>query len=55
MNCPVCNGRSVGRVGMDQYYCWDCFLEYQMRGNHTKVYLVSEDGCLVDYEPAVMN
>jgi len=54
MNCPVCGGKAVGRVGMDRYYCWDCFLEYQLYGGEVKVYAVSEDGSLVDYERAGM-
>jgi len=55
MNCPVCNGRSVGRVGMDQYYCWDCYLEYRLHGKDIRVYSVSEDGSLVDYEQVVIS
>lgn len=49
MKCPVCGGRAVGRVGMEQYYCWTCFMEYHY-GNEVKVYTVSEDGSLVEYE-----
>ena len=26
IKCPVCGGLQVGRVGSDQYYCWNCFL-----------------------------
>lgn len=50
MNCPVCGGKAVGRVGQDQYYCWDCFLEYRQHGETTKIFSVAEDGSLVDYE-----
>lgn len=52
MNCPVCGGKSVGKVGHEQYYCWDCFVEYQYMSNGTKVFSVQEDGSLIDYEPA---
>lgn len=52
MQCPVCGGKSVGKVGLDQFYCWNCFLEYQMQGDQVKIYLVEEDGSLVDYVQA---
>ncbi|MCR4442040.1 MAG: hypothetical protein QHH10_07500 [Peptococcaceae bacterium] len=52
MNCPVCSGKAVGRVGIDRYYCWNCFLEYQLYGSEVRIYSVSEDGSLVDYEQA---
>lgn len=50
MNCPVCSGKAVGRVGLDQFYCWNCFLEYQIKGEKIKIFSVAEDGSLVDYE-----
>lgn len=54
MKCPVCGGKTTGKVGVEHYYCWDCFLEYQYmdHGSKVKVYKVSEDGCLVDYNIA---
>lgn len=42
-NCPICNGRAVGRVATDQFYCWNCLVEYD--GNN-KIYEVEEDGSL---------
>lgn len=53
MRCPVCGSKSVGKVGQDQYYCWECFREYQLKGNVLKIYSVSEDGNLVNYEEQV--
>jgi ribosomal protein L37AE/L43A len=50
MKCPACGSRAVGKVGADQYYCWDCFVEYQYYGNNqAKLYMVEEDGSLVEY------
>lgn len=46
--CPICNGRAIGRVGNDQFYCWDCFVEYSVSGNQVKIYDIAEDGSLVD-------
>lgn len=45
-NCPICNGRAVGRVGNDQYYCWDCYVEFSNLGNQLKIYDIAEDGTL---------
>lgn len=52
VECPVCGGKSVGKVGVGQYYCWNCYLEYQIHGDSTKVYTVEEDGSLVAYAVA---
>lgn len=52
MNCPVCGGKAVGKVGLDQYYCWNCFLEYQVHGNEVRIFAVAEDGSLLRYEQA---
>lgn len=52
MDCPICGGKSVGRVGMGQYYCWNCYLEYQVQGEKIKIFSVAEDGSLVDYAAA---
>ena len=30
MNCPNCGGRSIGRVGTAQYYCWECCIEFSL-------------------------
>lgn len=50
MNCPVCGSRAVGKVGLEQYYCWECFVEYQCQGSDIKIFSVTEDGSLVDFE-----
>lgn len=44
VNCPVCGGREVGKINIDQYYCWNCFVEYD---GHNRIYQVEEDGSLV--------
>jgi len=48
--CPVCNSRAIGKVGNDQYYCWDCFVEYSTTGNQIQIYDIAEDGSLVNLE-----
>ncbi|MDX9872154.1 MAG: hypothetical protein RBT41_07020 [Clostridia bacterium] len=52
MECPVCSGRAVGRVGLEQYYCWNCFHEFQYHDDVLKVFTVAEDGSLVEYTQA---
>lgn len=43
MNCPVCNSREVGKIATDQYYCWNCNVEFN---GEEKVFTISEDGNL---------
>jgi hypothetical protein len=50
MNCPVCGSRTVGKVGLNRYYCWECFVEYQYQSSKVKIFSVAEDGSLVDFE-----
>ncbi len=49
--CPVCHGKTIGKVGTNQYYCWDCFLEFTSGNKGIQVYQVDEDGSLIDYCP----
>jgi hypothetical protein len=49
VTCPVCNKRGIGRVGSDQYYCWDCCVEFTRRGEDVKIFNVESDGSLSMY------
>jgi transposase-like protein len=42
--CPVCGSRATGRVGIDQYYCWDCCVEWTEEGQGRRIYAVDEEG-----------
>ncbi len=42
--CPACGGKSVGQVGVDQYYCWDCFVEFNQ---NNEIFQIGEDGTLI--------
>lgn len=46
MTCPVCGQKAIGKVGVEQYYCWECCVEFMMRGDHVKVFNVEMDGTL---------
>lgn len=50
MICPVCGGKSTGKVGIDQFYCWDCCIEYKKNDAELRVFDVAEDGSLVVWE-----
>lgn len=47
MKCPNCSGRCIGRVGSDQYYCWDCCVEFKIGKGSVRVYHLDADGELV--------
>lgn len=47
MNCPACGSKATGKVGVEQYYCWDCCVEFRKYKNDFNVYEVSEDGSLL--------
>jgi len=46
MVCPLCGGKTVGKIGADQFYCWDCLVEYD---SQNRVYQVAEDGSLIAF------
>jgi len=47
IKCPTCGGLQVGRVGSDQYYCWNCFMEFNFNKGKVNLFEVAEDGTLV--------
>lgn len=47
MRCPNCTSRSIGRVGAEQYYCWDCCVEFSLARGGLRVYHLDADGELV--------
>lgn len=42
--CPACGSRCTGRVGVDQWYCWDCCIEYAVAGDTVRMYRVDDEG-----------
>ncbi|MHB1683841.1 MAG: hypothetical protein ACYCYO_13590 [Bacilli bacterium] len=49
--CPHCNCRDIGKIGNNQFYCWNCFMEFALVGDEVKLYHVDEDGSLVAFAP----
>ncbi len=50
IRCPVCGGIQVGKVGSEQFYCWNCFLEFNFNKGRVNLYEVAEDGSLVSMD-----
>lgn len=45
--CPNCQSKDIGKIGTNQYYCWNCFIEMSVDGDQiSSVYQVEEDGSL---------
>ena len=44
MLCPACDSKNIGKIGVNQYYCWDCFVEFNDRN---EMFLVDEDATLI--------
>lgn len=49
VSCPVCARKAVGKVGADQYFCWECCVEFALRGEQVKIFNVEPDGSLTSY------
>lgn len=49
--CPVCGQRGIGKVGVDQYFCSDCCVEFVARdANVVKIFNVEADGTLSTFD-----
>ncbi|MHB1407587.1 MAG: hypothetical protein ACYCV0_18605 [Desulfitobacteriaceae bacterium] len=55
MNCPVCGGRAIGKVGVEQFYCWDCYVEFTTQEDRVVIYDLAEDGSLVAWDEPIMD
>ena len=55
MDCPVCGGRTIGKIGVEQFYCWDCCVEYTTHTDKVVIYDLAEDGSLLAWEESMVN
>ncbi|KMY52391.1 hypothetical protein ACIQD3_01915 [Peribacillus loiseleuriae] len=46
MKCPNCNSKDVGKIGVNQFYCWNCFIEMSVMKGIINTHQVEEDGSL---------
>ncbi|KAA9026402.1 hypothetical protein [Niallia endozanthoxylica] len=45
-NCPNCQSKDIGKIGINQYYCWNCFIELTTSNGLILTHQVEEDGSL---------
>ncbi|MGG0716379.1 hypothetical protein ABE096_02105 [Robertmurraya massiliosenegalensis] len=45
-NCPNCQSKDIGKIGINQYYCWNCFIELSVSQGMISTHQVEEDGSL---------
>ncbi|HOB35624.1 MAG: hypothetical protein GX090_08600 [Firmicutes bacterium] len=51
MECPNCSSRDTGRVGNNQYYCWNCFVLFSFDSKRRpRLYEVDTEGTLTALE-----
>ncbi|GAF12326.1 hypothetical protein JCM19046_4122 [Bacillus sp. JCM 19046] len=46
MRCPNCQRKDIGKIGTNQYYCWNCFIEMNLVKGTLMLHQVEEDGSL---------
>ncbi|HLS07594.1 hypothetical protein [Lentibacillus sp.] len=44
--CPNCRGKDIGKIGTQQFYCWNCFIELTVFNEKLTIYQVEADGSL---------
>lgn len=49
VQCPNCHSRSIGKVGNEQFYCWNCYKEFNMLNGEMEIYDIAEDGSLISF------
>ena len=55
MKCPNCNSKDIGKIGVNQYYCWGCYIEMTVSEGMINTHQVEEDGSLVRWTTCLMN
>jgi translation initiation factor 2 beta subunit (eIF-2beta)/eIF-5 len=47
MQCPMCKSVDIGKVGSNQYYCWQCLIEIKISPKQqARLFYVEADGTL---------
>ncbi|MGY0694292.1 hypothetical protein ACW2QC_16180 [Virgibacillus sp. FSP13] len=47
LQCPNCRGKDIGKIGSQQFYCWNCFIELSIADNNElAVHQIESDGSL---------
>ncbi|GAY78586.1 hypothetical protein [Sporolactobacillus inulinus] len=50
MKCPNCASTDIGKIGVNQFYCWNCFIELSLQEGKLSLSQVEEDGSLTDLD-----
>ncbi|MBI2873798.1 MAG: hypothetical protein HYY09_01800 [Firmicutes bacterium] len=50
MTCPVCKGRSTGKIGQNTFYCWDCCVEFRVDEGRVSVFELDEEGTVLPFQ-----
>lgn len=50
MKCPNCSRNDLGKIGVNQYYCWNCFIELSLTNGKLSLNQVEEDGSLTSLD-----
>jgi len=46
MKCPNCSSKDIGKIGVNQFYCWGCYIEMTVSEGMINTHQVEEDGSL---------
>lgn len=46
MHCPNCKQKNIGKIGSQQFYCWNCFIELSVSEDMLDIKQVEADGSL---------
>jgi hypothetical protein len=48
--CPNCKRKDIGKIGVNQYYCWNCFIELSIQQGKLALHQVEADGTLTSLD-----
>lgn len=46
MQCPNCRGKNLGKIGIQVYYCWTCYIEVAIDKDKLNIHQIEADGSL---------
>lgn len=46
MHCPNCRGKNLGKIGVQVYYCWNCYIEMTIENGKMNLHQIEADGSL---------
>lgn len=47
MHCPLCQKNTIGKVGTERYFCWECGIEFVVDADQSvRIFSLEEDGTL---------